>query len=252
MKISLRLVLAFFAAYGLNTALHECAHALMAHFLGLPATLFHFYVNIDYPSGENRTRVLCAIAGPLFSLGFAALCWVLYKTFQTRPEALLLLYCSILGTSVFLGNLFSTSLVAGDFGVAATQLNLPASACLAMTLAGGLLLAAFLYRMGPELLHWTCPQPTALSAAVQVVVWPVAIGTALVIIAFLPMPPTFIQDWIASSLFWIFAAVGVVVAQKRASASKARTLPLHVVDLVAALAVLLLVRVLAHGIHLTP
>ena len=42
MKIPLRLVLAFFAAYGLNIALHECAHALMAHFLGLPATLFHY------------------------------------------------------------------------------------------------------------------------------------------------------------------------------------------------------------------
>jgi hypothetical protein len=116
-KIPLRLVLAFFAAYGLNTALHECAHALMACFLGLPATLFHFYVNIDYPSGDIRSRVLCAIAGPLFSLGLGALSWGLYKKLQVRPEALLFLHLSILGTSIYLGNLFSTSLVPGDFGV---------------------------------------------------------------------------------------------------------------------------------------
>jgi hypothetical protein len=146
-------MLAFFAAYGLNTVLHECAHALMAHLLGLPSTLFHFYVNIDYPSGDVRTRVLCAIAGPLFSLGLGVVCWVAYRRFQTRPQGLLLLYLSILGTSIFLGNLFSTALVGGDFGVATTQLNLPVVARLAMTLAGGLLLAGFLYRMGQELLQ---------------------------------------------------------------------------------------------------
>jgi hypothetical protein len=246
------LVLAFFAAYGLNTALHECAHALMAHLLGLPATLFHFYVNINYPSGDSRTRVLCAIAGPLFSLGFGALCWILYKSLQARSEALLFLYFSILGTSIFLGNLFSTSFVAGDFSVAATQLNLPASVRLGMTLAGGLLLAAFLYRMGPELLQWTGTEPTALNAVVQLIVWPVVLGTALVVIAFLPMPPTFIQDWIASSLFWVFAAVGVVLAQKGTSAGKPCALPLQALDLGAALTVLLLVRVLAHGINLSP
>ena len=252
MKIPLRLVLAFFAAYGLNTALHECAHALMAHFLGLPATLFHYYVNIDYSSGDSRTRILCAVAGPLSSLGFGALFWILYKRFQARPEALLFLYFSILGTSIFLGNLFSTSFVAGDFGVAATQLNLPGGARLGLTFAGGLLLAALLYRIGPELLQWTGPQPNALNAAVQGIVWPVGLGTALVIIAFLPMPPTFIQDWIATSLFWVFAAVGVVLAQKRASAGKARPLPVRPLDLGAALGVLLLVRVLAHGINLAP
>jgi len=87
---------------------------------------------------------------------------------------------------------------------------------------------------------------------VQVIVWPVVLGTALVIIAFLPMPPTFIQDWIASSSFWVFAVVGVVLAQKRGSAGKARALPLQAPDLVAALGVLLLVRVLAHGINLPP
>lgn len=252
MKSPLRLVLAFFAAYGLNTTLHESAHAFTAHLLGLSATLFHFYVNIDYAGADSRSRILCSVAGPLFSLAFGAFCWVLYKKLQGRPEGLLLFYSSILGISIFLGNLFSTSLVAGDFGVAATQWNLPASARLATTLAGGLLLALFLYRMGPELLRWTSPQPAALKAAVQAIVWPVVLGTTLVIIAFLPLPRTFIQDWIATSSFWIFAAVGVVTAHRRAPVGKEDYLSVHVFEMLAAAGVLLLVRVLARGVYLAP
>jgi hypothetical protein len=121
-----------------------------------------------------------------------------------------------------------------------------------MTLAGGLLLAAFLYRMGREISQWTSPKPSPLQAALQVIVWPVVLGTALVIIAFLPLPPAFIQDWIASSSFWAFAAVGVVVGQMRASAGKTREVPVQAIDLVAAVGVLLVVRVLAHGINLAP
>lgn len=78
------------------------------------------------------------------------------------------------------------------------------------------------------------------------------LGTALVIIAFLSMPPAFIQDWIAASSFWSFAAVGALVAQKRASKGKTRELPVQGIDLVAAVGVLLVVRVLAHGINLAP
>ena len=250
MKIPRRLVLVFFAAYGFNTALHECAHALVAHLLGLPATLFHFYVNIDYPVGDIRSRVLCAIGGPLFSLAFGAACWVLYKRSHGRQETVLFLYFSIMGISIFLGNLFSTALVAGDFGAAATQLNLPAGARLIMTSVGGVLLAAFLYRMGPELLTWISPERTRLLTVIHVIVWPVVLGTALVIVAFQPMPPAFTRDWIASSSFWVFAAAGVAVAHKRASPAKARDLPVQAIDLVAAGGALLLVRVLAHGIDL--
>ena len=252
MKIPLRLVLAFFSAYGLNIALHECAHALMAYFLGLPSTLFHFYVHIDYASGGIRARVLCAIAGPLFSLGLGVALWVLYRRFQARPEGLLFLYFSIVGTSIFLGNLFSTSLVEGDFGVAATQLNLPAHARFAMTLAGGVSIAGFLYRMGQELLTCTSPERNPLHTVIKVIVWPVVVGTALVIIACLPMPEAFIQDWIVSSLFWLFAAVGVVVAQKRAGTAKDRDFPLQAIDPAVAVGALLVVRVLARGIHLAP
>jgi hypothetical protein len=251
-KIPLRLAVAFFAAYSFNTALHECAHALMAHFLGLRAALFQFYVNIEYPSGDRRSRILCALAGPLFSLGFGVLSWDLYKRFRARPEALFFLYSAILAASIFLGNLFSTSFVAGDFGTAAAQLNLPPGVRVGMTLAGGVLLGAFLFRMGPELLQWIPPRPSPLSAAAQAIMAPVVVGTTLVILAFLPMPPVFIQDWIVSSFFWVFAAAGAALAQKRGAVGKARALPIQPFDLGAALGALALVRVLARGVDLAP
>jgi hypothetical protein len=251
-KVPLRLAVAFFAAYSVNTGLHECAHALMAHFLGLRATLFHFYVNIDYPTDDSRSRILCATAGPLFSLGFGVLCWILYRRFRARWDALLFLYSSILAASIFLGNLFSTSLVAGDFGTTAAKLNLPSSVRLGMTLGGGILLAAFLYRVGPELLQWASPEESALKAVVDVIVGPVALGTAMVILAFLPMPSAFVQDWIVSSVFWVFAAAGAFFAQKRAPVGKARASSLRPVDLGAALGALALVRILARGINVLP
>ena len=75
--------------------------------------------------------------------------------------------------------------------MAATELNLPAGVRLIMTLAGGLLLAAFFYRMGRELMGWTSPERSRLRTVIKVIVWPVVLGTALVIVAFLPMPPAF-------------------------------------------------------------
>lgn len=246
----MRLAVAFFVAYGLNTTLHECAHALMAHLLGLPATLFHFYVNIDYSRADTRDRVLCAIAGPILSLGLGAGFWLLYRKFQTRPEALHFLYVSVLGISIFLGNVFSTGLVAGDFGTAAAELNVSRGARVAATLAGGLLLAAFLYRTGPELLRWTPPERSRLGSAVQAIVLPVAMGMALVVAVFLPLPRAFVQDWAASSSFWVFAVAGVFRARRTEAAEGAGDPRVRAVDVLAAVGVAAAVRFLAQGIRL--
>jgi hypothetical protein len=246
----MRMVLAFFTACSVNTVLHECAHALAAYSLGLRATLFHWYVNIDYPRGDATARVLCATSGPLLSLAVGIVCWVLYKRFQTGPAALLLLYASILGMSMFLGNVFSTSLVDGDFGAVARELQLAPVVTISFTVAGGVLLAGFLYRTAPELLKWTHAEGTALAVVVEVIVWPVALGTALVTLSFLPVPALVIQDRIASSLFWAFAAAGVVRAHRRDESVKGRNLPVQTVDLAVAVAALVAVRFLAQGIRL--
>ena len=182
----------------------------MAHLLALPARLLQYYA--DRLPRRGCEKHLCAIAGPLFSPGFGGACRALCKRFQQNPEGLLLPYLPILGTSISLGNLFPVSLAGGDFGVAAKQMYLSAAARLVITVAGGLLLAGFLYRMGYECLRGTPPQENRLRTVIQAVVRPAALGTVLVMIAFLPVPPAFIEDWIASLFFWVFAAAGVVVA----------------------------------------
>lgn len=219
----------------------------MAWSLGLRATLFHWYVNIDYPPGESLTRVLCAVAGPIFSLCLGVLFWALYRQFRTRPPGLLLLYCSIEGVSYFLGNLFSTSFAGGDFGVAAALLALPASVRLVMTISGGVLLAAFFYRMGKELRAWASPGFSRLCATMDVIVWPVTLGTAAAIIVFQPMPASFVAGWIAASSFWIFAAAGAFMAKETV---KGPSLSVRVMDAVAAIAVLSAVRILVSGVRL--
>jgi hypothetical protein len=85
----------------------------------------------------------------------------------------------------------------------------------------------------------------------EVVAWPAIFGTALVILAFLPLPNQFIQGWIATSGFWLFAGLG---AYRNVGHAAARDLGLSIqpAEYVFAAAALSLVRVLARGIALAP
>lgn len=69
-----RLILGFFSAYALNIVLHELAHAVAAYELGIRATAYHYFANIDLAAGARR-RIIVAAAGPLFSLGLGLTCW---------------------------------------------------------------------------------------------------------------------------------------------------------------------------------
>ncbi|HSP67907.1 MAG TPA: hypothetical protein VLN48_09280 [Bryobacteraceae bacterium] len=249
MKVPLRTILLFFTAYGLNTIAHEFAHAVTAFSLGIPSTLFHYYVNTDFVTPDPWPRVWVAIAGPLFSLGFGLLCGLIYRRMRFQPSRLPWLYMSILGISIFLGNVFSTSFV-GDFGTAAMVLNVTPNIRLVTSLLGLALAGGFLFTMGQELMTWAPADASRAAAALQMIAWPVVLGTVLVILAFLPLPPQFIAGWMATSLFWIFAAGGAMTAAKYAtSGGDLRTRPF---EYVAAVAVLAAVRLLTAGVRLTP
>ena len=73
--------------------------------------------------------------------------------------------------------------------------------------------------------------------------------SAVVILAFLPLPPQFIAGWIATSVFWLFAAGGAMVASQYATGGDLQTRPFEYVSAVTVLAV---VRLLTGGIRLVP
>jgi len=216
--------------------------------LGIPSTLFQYYANIDFAMQDPMPRVWVAIAGPFFSLGFGLLCWLIYRKIRFQPSRLSWLYQAILGISIFLGNLFSASF-AGDFSTAATVLNMTPDIRLVISLLGLVLTGGFLFAMGKELVKWVPPHTRRASAILQTIAWPVVLGTVLVILAFLPLPPQFIAGWIATSLFWLFAAGGGMLASEYATGGDLQIRPF---EYVAAVIVLAVVRLLTAGVRLTP
>jgi hypothetical protein len=245
--VPLRTTVLFFTAYALNTTAHEFAHALTAYSLGLRSTLFHYYTNVDFTSTEPSPRVLVAIAGPVFSLMFGLVCWLVYRKTRFKPAKLPWLYLAILGISIFLGNLFAASF-AGDFGTAATILNVDPSIRLVVTILGLALTCAFMYAMGQELMQWSPPGSSRTGAMTYMIAWPALLGTALVILAFLPLPAQFIAGWMATSLFWLFAAWGASLASGTGGGDP-QTRP---VEYLAAAAALAVVRILVAGVSLAP
>jgi hypothetical protein len=247
--VPLRTTLLFFTGYAINTTAHEFAHAVTAYSLGIRSTLFQYYANVDFTSPDPYPRVVVAVAGPLFSLVFGLLCWLVYRKIRLKSSRLSWLYLAIFGIGIFFGNMFSTSF-AGDFGTAATILNVDPTIRLLITLTGLCLSGAFLYAMGQELVKWAPRGSSRTMAMVHMIALPVALGTAVVILAFLPMPAQSIAEWIATSLFWLFAAGGAYLASEYAAAGgNLKTRPLEYVAAAVALAA---VRILVVGISLAP
>jgi hypothetical protein len=247
--VPLRTTLLFFTGYALNAVVHEFAHALTAYSLGLRSTLSHFFTNTDFTSPDPTPRVLVAIAGPLFSLMFGLVCWLVYRKTRVKPAKVPWLYLAIFGIGIFFGNLLCTSF-AGDFETAATVLNVTPTVRLLITIAGLGLSGVFMYSMGQELVKWAPAGSSRTAAIVDMIVLPALLGTAVVILAFLPMPAQFIVGWIAASFFWLFAAAGAYVASEYSTGGgNLRTRP---VEYVAAAVVLAVVRILVAGINLEP
>jgi hypothetical protein len=73
------------------------------------------------------------------------------------------------------------------------------------------------------------------------------LGTAIALLMFLPMPSAFAYARIAESLFWIAAAVGILVSRKHPTDSS-RKLYLGWADIALLLAAALVVRLMVSGI----
>lgn len=246
-----KLVLSFFSAYSLNVVLHEVAHAVAAYGLGMRSTVYHYYANIDLANSSTRSRALVAAAGPIFSLLLGLSCWWCRGAIRIGRFGPLLLYGAVFGVSIFFGNLMSASFV-GDFGTVARLLEFDATSRHSMTIAGLVLLPVFMCVMGSKFLPWASHGASWWRVQAEVIVVPAIFGTLLVILAFLPMPTAFVLSWITTSVFWVFAAIGVFVAARRNGGGEQSRLPAERSDYIVAAGVLLLVRVLVNGIAFSP
>lgn len=243
-----RLPVLFFAAYGANIIPHETSHALTAMALGVPSTLFHFYVDLSPAHGTPADRALIAVVGPLVNLVIGAAFWVARTRVRERPAELPFLYVATFGVSMFLGNLVSIAFV-GDFSRFAQLLGFSEPLRYAIALSAVVALCTFTFRVGKELTRWAPPDASRWEAGFRLVAVPVVIGTALVLLAFIPMPRHFVVGWLAPSMFWIFAAMGVLRAS-RVSTTCPWGGTILTGDVTFALAVAVVVRILSRGLTL--
>jgi hypothetical protein len=214
--------------------------------LGVPATLFHFYANIDRMHSTDGQRAVIAVVGPLFSLAFGAVFWIVYEKRVAAVSRPLFLYLAIFGLSIFLGNLASISFV-GDFSRAAAIIGMPALARYIITSGALLLLASFMFFAGREIVSAIPGPAKAYVAAICLVVLPTLIGTALLIVVYLPMPQRFVGATVGSGVFWIFAALGALTA-RAPKQPPARTAVMWI-EMAVAAAAILVVRALVPGIQ---
>jgi hypothetical protein len=248
-SLVLRPTLLFIAGYIVNTSLHELAHALAAYWLGLPSTLFHFYVSLDLTDQTPYVQGLVRAAGPIFSLVFGVLCWFAHRALRGRWLELPLFYLAVFGVANFLGNTLAVALV-GDFSNMAAALDLSSNVRTAIASVGAFLLIGFAFDIGRELREWVPPGVGALKGTAAVVVLPAIVGTALIALIYQPMALNAVGARAGEAAFWIFAAFGTLVGSARRAHGQGLTV--RRADWAFALLAVLALRVLVLGIPFMP
>ena len=246
----LRPIVLFAAAHMIVGILHELTHALVAYAFRIPATLFHVAVNLDRAHGTFNQRSVVGVAGPLFALGIGLFSWVGYIKARNSRLGLPLLYLIMFGVSTFFGNLMSTAFV-GDFSRMALTLQLAMPVRYSVSVIGMLLLCGLSFLAGIELRRWAPVGVGAFRAMIGMIALPAILGTAIVVLIFLPMPAAFAYARIAESAFWIPAAVGALVTRKHPKES-GRNPGVGWADISLLLAGVVVVRLMVQGITFEP
>jgi len=244
-----RLTLWFATAYTIVILVHEAAHGLVARAVGLHATLFHFWVDIDR-NNEVWQRALFGSAGPLSSVLLGVVAWFAYRAARPPATAVPLLLLAACGVSNFFGNLMSAAFV-GDFSNVSVWLGLPMSVRYALSVSGLLGVASVLFVAGRELRRWIpADWPRSVAAALGVVV-PVGFGTLIIIVINQPVAiPGFAVARAGEAAVWVFAVAGIALATPPFVLTRIDGLTLTWLDIAIALMVLAIVRMLVPGVPL--
>ena len=254
MRPMTRRVLWFATAYTIVIIVHESAHAITAYGLGLEATLFNFWVNID--SANQATigqRAAYGVAGPISSLVIGVVSSLAYRRIQRSAAAMPLLYLAAHGVSNFFGNLMSIAFI-GDFSNVAVSMGMPVGVRYALSAAGALVTVSVLFAAGRELVRWMPPQASRAAAALAGVLLPTAIGTMLIILVNQPIPlQGFATARIGEGAFWISAVAGAFTAPIPIPSTRDNgSVELHWQDIAIAVVMIAVVRIMVLGIPLIP
>lgn len=107
------------------------------------------------------------------------------------------------------------------------------------------------YRVPVKDRRWTPVGVSTAKAVMGMVALPAIVGTAVVLLIFLPLPATHAYARLGESSFWIAAAVGTWISRRRPT-DNTRNLALGWADIALLLAVALLVRLMIGGITVGP
>src|SRR4051812_12959295 len=181
----------------------------MAFALGVPSTLYQYWVN--WPDGAATLAQAAAIRawGPTFSLIGGTSFWLVYRKKSRTAAGLPLLYLSAIGIAMFFGNLMSTAFV-GDFSGVAAWLALPMPARYSISAAGAVGTAAVMFWLGRELRQWIPGKAGHVFGVIGVVVVPAVVGTGLIILVNQPVGAAinFTTARISEQAFAVFCVVG--------------------------------------------
>jgi hypothetical protein len=246
-----RPILWFATAWTIQVILHEGAHALMAFALGVPSTLHQYWV--DWPDGAATLRQEAIIRtwGPVFSLIAGLTFWLIYRAKSRTAAGLPLLYLSAIGIAMFFGNLMSAAFV-GDFSGVSRYLDLSMPVRYALSTAGAVGVAAVMFWLGRQLRLWIPDKSGRVFGVIAVVILPVVIGIGVVTLINRPLPAAlnFTTARIGEQSFHIFTVIGATTGARPAAAG--RSFRLRWIDGTIFIAAVLVVRVMALGVHLTP
>jgi len=244
-----RPTLLFVVAFALNVTPHEVVHAITSYLLGFNSTVFQMWVNPDSAEASPNQLAIIAVSGPLFSLLVGAVCLLLYqRRFRERPSGLAFLMMALVGIYSFLGPLAGAAL-GGDLHIAFTFLDIPRTVAYLASAIGFVLLPCFMYYIGRDLLRWAPRDFSRAKAVSCTTLAPWLLGTSLILLLYWPLPRFLVGSTIGGSAFWVFAVLGAALgfpAKGPAETSSSFTRS----DLILAIAALVLVRLLAHGIRL--
>ena len=247
--VAIRPTLLFMTAFALNVTPHEAAHATAGYMLGFSSTFYQMWVNPDAAAAMPRQLIAIAVAGPIFSLTVGLMSWILYCwRYSRKPSGLLFLMLAIVGFYLFLGPVAAAT-AGGDFNVALRFAGAPKLLMNMISVVGVLILPTTMYFMGKELSYWAPPWFSRSKAVLCITVGPWLIGTFVITLVYLPLPKFLIGPNFVGSVFWVFAVIGAIRADRstpvgRPIRSLTRT------DLIVTGAAFLMVRLLVHGVRL--